>query len=58
MLRLRDIIYKIYSDQTGQSFETIADDCERNKWLSAEEMEEYGLVDKVLKQAPASKEDK
>ena len=58
MLRLRDIIYKIYSDQTGQTLETISDDCERNKWLSSDEMEEYGLVDKILTQAPASKEDK
>ena len=58
MLRLRDIIYKIYSDQTGQTLEKISVDCERNKWLNADEMEEYGLVDKILTQAPASKEDK
>ena len=58
MLRLRDIIYKIYSDQTGQTLETISDDCERNKWLNSQEMEEYGLVDKILKQALAIKEDK
>ena len=58
MLRLRDIIYKIYSDQTGQTLEKISEDCERNKWLNADEMEEYGLVDKILTQAPASKEDK
>lgn len=58
MLRLRDIIYKIYSDRTGQTLDTISEDCERNKWLNADEMEEYGLVDKILKQALANKEDK
>jgi len=58
MLRLRDIIYMIYSDQTGQTLETISDDCERNKWLNSEEMDEYGLVDKILKQAPAGKDNK
>ena len=58
MLRLRDIIYKIYSDQAGQTFEKIAEDCERNKWLNADEMEDYGLVDKILEQALAGKEDK
>lgn len=58
MLRLRDIIYKIYSDQTGQTLEKISEDCERNKWLNAQEMEEYGLVDKILKHALAIKEDK
>ena len=58
MLRLRDIIYKIYSDQTGQTLEKISEDCERNKWLNSHEMEEYGLVDKILKHALAIKEDK
>jgi len=52
MLRLRDIIYEIYADRTGQSAETIARDCERNKWLSAQEMVEYGLADKVLQEPP------
>lgn len=58
MLRLRDIIYKIYSDQTGQTLEKIAEDCERNNWLNAPEMEEYGLVDKILEHGSASKDDK
>jgi ATP-dependent Clp protease protease subunit len=48
MLRLRDIIYDLYADTSGQPRERIAEDCERNKWLSASEMLEYGLVDKVL----------
>jgi ATP-dependent Clp protease protease subunit len=52
MLRLRDIIYQIYAERTGQDLETITRDCERNKWLSAEEMIEYGLVDKVLEEPP------
>jgi ATP-dependent Clp protease protease subunit len=48
ILRLREQIYRIYASQTGQTKEHIADDCERNKWLSAPEMLEYGLVDGVL----------
>ena len=52
MLRLRDIIYEIYADRTGQSAETIAKDCERNKWLSAREMVEYGLTDQILQEPP------
>lgn len=55
MLRLRDIIYQLYADQTGQTVETIAEDCERNKWLSASEMKEYGLVDTVLEHLPTKK---
>lgn len=53
MLRLRDIGYKIYADATGQPIEQIAADCDRNKWLSANEMVEYGLIDKVLQRLPA-----
>jgi ATP-dependent Clp protease protease subunit len=52
MLRLRDIIYDIYAEMTGQSRDKIARDCERNKWLGAPEMVEYGLVDKVLDEPP------
>ncbi len=52
MLRLRDIIYGIYQRQTGQPLKKIAEDCERNKWLSAKEMADYGLVDKILEHPP------
>ena len=53
ILRMRDSLYKIYADATGQSLEKIAADCERNKWLTSNEMVEYGLVDKVLEKLPA-----
>lgn len=52
MLRIRDIIYQIYADSSGQSFEQISLDCERNKWLDAGEMLEYGLCDSILERLP------
>ena len=52
ILRMRDSLYKIYADATGQSLEKIANDCERNKWLTSNEMLEYGLIDKVLEKLP------
>ncbi len=52
MLRLRDIIYRVYCDATGQPLATISKDCERNKWLNADEMIAYGLVDKILEKPP------
>ncbi len=57
MLRLREVIYSLYTRFTGQSAEKIAGDCERNYWLSANEMQEYGLVDQVLEQLPVKKSD-
>ena len=54
ILRMRDQIYNIYNARTGKSLETIAADCERNNWLTAEEMVEYGLADKVLERLEAA----
>ncbi|MCA9284390.1 MAG: ATP-dependent Clp protease proteolytic subunit [Phycisphaerales bacterium] len=56
ILRMREAIYDLYAENTGQSKERIAEDCERNKWLNAEEMVEYGLVDRLLKKLPARAE--
>ena len=52
MLRIRDRLYQLYSEQTGQSVARITEDCDRNKWLDDKEMVEYGLVDKVLTSMP------
>ena len=58
MMRIRDRIYGIYSEATGQSIDRIQRDCDRNKWLDEKEMLEYGLVDKVLTRMPMIKSGK
>ncbi len=50
MLRLRGVLYDLYAEYTGQTTEKIAEDSERNMWLDAPEMLEYGLVDTVLQE--------
>ena len=53
LLRTRDRINEIMAYHTGQDVETIKHDTERDRWMSAEEAQEYGLVDEVLvKPAP------
>jgi ATP-dependent Clp protease protease subunit len=52
ILRLRDKLYALYSDNTGQTKQRIHDDCDRDKWLNAPEMLAYGLIDKVLDRLP------
>lgn len=52
MLRIRDRLYQIYAEATGQPLDRIAKDCDRNKWLDEQEMLEYGLVDEVLRRMP------
>lgn len=54
ILRTRERLYKLYSENTGQPVEKIHTDCERDKWLNAQEMLEYGLIDKVLDRLPAN----
>ena len=46
--RMRDLMEKILSDHTGQSIETIRNDVERDKILTAEQAKEYGMVDEVI----------
>ncbi len=48
ILRMRTQLYAIYSKATGRSEEQIAEDCERNNWLTSPEMLKYGLIDTVL----------
>ena len=54
MLRLRDRLYRIYSDATGQEQAKIQKDCDRNLWLDDQEMIEYGLIDSVLESMPVT----
>jgi ATP-dependent Clp protease protease subunit len=56
MLRIRDRIYQVYADATGQPIDRVARDCDRNKWLDENEMLEYGLVDQVLHRMPVTKQ--
>ncbi|MFW5681744.1 MAG: ATP-dependent Clp protease proteolytic subunit [Phycisphaeraceae bacterium] len=52
MLRTRKRLFNIMSDHTGQDFDTVARDCERDKWLDAEESVGYGVADSILKHLP------
>lgn len=48
ILKLRDNIYQILVDHTGQSIEKIKNDCDRDYFMSSEEAKKYGLVDEVI----------
>ena len=48
ILRMQDKIRTILSTHTGQSYEKIARDSDRDFYLPAEQAKEYGLVDDVL----------
>ncbi len=44
----REILNKVLAEHTGQSIEVIAKDTDRDRYLTAPEAVEYGLVDEVL----------
>lgn len=44
-------LYEILANHTGQPYEKIERDCDRDNWMTAEEAKNYGLVDEVLDKA-------
>ena len=48
ILKTREQLNRIYADRTGQSYEKIAADMERDYYMSPEEAKAYGLIDQVL----------
>ena len=48
IMRIRTLMEGMLADNTGQSIEKISHDIERDKYLTAEEAVEYGIVDDIL----------
>lgn len=49
IIRLKREISGILSEHTGQDTEQIIKDSDRNKWMTADEAKDYGLVDHVMR---------
>ncbi len=49
ILRTRDQMNKILAENTGQPLEKIANDTERDYYMTAEESKKYGIIDDVIK---------
>ena len=48
ILKTKEKLNKILAEKTGQPFEVIASDTERDNFMSAQEAQNYGLIDKVM----------
>ncbi|MDB4032343.1 ATP-dependent Clp endopeptidase proteolytic subunit ClpP [Porticoccaceae bacterium] len=48
ILKIKDRLNKLMAHHTGQSVEKVAEDTERDNFMSADESKDYGLVDQVL----------
>jgi ATP-dependent Clp protease protease subunit len=49
ILKCREKINRMISDETNREFEKVENDTRRNYWMSAEEAVEYGLLSKIIK---------
>ena len=63
ILKARQVLNEIFAKHTGQPVEKIAEETERDRYMSAAEAKEYGLIDEVLhedekKHQPSSDENK
>lgn len=50
-------LYQILSDHTGQPYDKIEEDCDRDNWMNADQAKEYGLIDEVLSRSNPRKEE-
>ena len=48
ILKIKERLNRLMAHHTGQSIEKVAEDTERDNFMSAEESKDYGLVDQVL----------
>ncbi|MDN9012841.1 ATP-dependent Clp endopeptidase proteolytic subunit ClpP [Brevibacillus laterosporus] len=48
IIKMREHLNRIYAERTGQPYERIAKDTDRDNFLSAQAAKEYGLIDEVI----------
>jgi ATP-dependent Clp protease, protease subunit len=47
-LKLKKLLTGIMSERTGQTYEKVATDMERDNWMSSEDALAYGIIDHIL----------
>jgi ATP-dependent Clp protease protease subunit len=52
ILRTKDQLNRILAERTGQPYEKVVHDTERDYFMTADEARDYGLVDQVIAQRP------
>ncbi len=48
ILRIKKLISEVLASHSGKSVDQVMEDTDRNKWMTAEEAQEYGLVDNIM----------
>jgi ATP-dependent Clp protease protease subunit len=48
ILKLKDELYQIIANHSGQTVEKVNADSDRDYWMKAEEAKAYGMIDEIL----------
>lgn len=48
-IRLKQQLTEVFAKDTGKTAKTVEKDMDRDKWMSADEAEDYGVLDKIIK---------
>jgi ATP-dependent Clp protease protease subunit len=48
IVQMREQLNRILAEHTGQTYEKVSTDTERDFWMIAEEARQYGIVDAIL----------
>ena len=48
VLKIKNELYEIISKHSGQSFDKVYEDSDRDYWMKAPEAKEYGMIDEIL----------
>ena len=48
LIKVKKELYEIIAFHSGQPVDKVAQDCNRDKWMTSGEAKDYGLIDEVL----------
>ncbi len=48
VLKIKDELYHIIANHSGQTFDKVYEDSDRDYWMKADEAKKYGMIDEVL----------
>ncbi|MEC7500844.1 MAG: ATP-dependent Clp protease proteolytic subunit [Planctomycetota bacterium] len=57
ILKTRDVLNQVLSEHTGQKIKKIAEDTDRDFYMSADDAKKYGIVDEIITKSPVDVEE-
>ena len=48
VLKIQEELYRIIAKHSGQEYDTISKNAERDYWMTAQEAKDFGMIDEVL----------